>query len=82
MKFAGGPKAKRLNPQMGTDQRKEIKYRRIKQISSEASDTVKDSTLYRRNLEPVQDTGRSYQLKTAAKLGQNDLDEWGMICSS
>ena len=59
--------------------KKKIKYpqiTQITQISSGALDTVKDRTSRRRTLEPVQDTGRSYQHKTAAKLGQNDLGEW------
>jgi hypothetical protein len=56
MKFAGGPKAKRMNPQMGTDQRKDIKYpqiTQITQISSGASDTAKDRTSHQRTLAPV-----------------------------
>jgi hypothetical protein len=64
---------------MNAEELKKIEYpqiTQITQISSEASDTVKDRTARRRTLEPVQDTGRSYQHRTAAKLGHNDLGEW------
>jgi hypothetical protein len=64
---------------MTAEELKKIKCPQITQItqtSSEASDTAKDRTVRRRTLEPVQDTGRSYQHRTAAKLGQNDLGEW------